>query len=188
MSVKEYFVGVETIDDKNPTATEIRFNDVTIWKRGVNPPLSTLPIGNSQAPTNDILLTEIYEDKEYDKNEYNPSIPPMNGPSIVKEDKLNQGISVENPIKRDVIKKGDSRPISETEPVVVSSKNGFNNIGDYYGQPTSIDKKKTVASLGREREKFIPRDTQRRSTFGGKKKTRKNKKNTKTMRRKRRNL
>jgi hypothetical protein len=185
MSVKEYFVGVETIDDENPTATEIKFNNVIIWKRG-NPPLSTLPIGNSQATTNDIVLTEIYEDKKDDKNvtyEDNPSLPPMNGSSILKEDSLNQ----ENPMNSDVKKKGNSRPISEAEPVVVSSKNEFNNIGDHYGQTLSVDKKKTANSLSRERGKFVS-DTRRRTTFGGRKSSIKNKKKTKTMRRKRRNL
>ena len=39
MSIKTYSVGVETINDENPTATEIKFNNEIIWKRGVNPPL-----------------------------------------------------------------------------------------------------------------------------------------------------
>ena len=170
--IKDYLVTVRTINDGQVTAIKITdtsnnlikdfTNDESLINNGVS-------IGNAPATAN--VLTETYED--------NPSISPMNRSSIKKEDDLNRVIFGENTMKRGVVKKGESRPISESTFVdIFPSNNQFNNISDHY-KPRPIHEKKMVSSIGKETKKY---------TAGGRKMTRKNKKKTKTMRRKRRNL
>ena len=180
--IKEYLVTVETIGNKVVRATNIKDSSGNVVK--------SFTYDDGSETANNIVLTEIYEDKEDDQNvkyEDNPSVQPINDSSIKKEDDLKRGIYGENPTARDVIKPGDSRPISDSVFVDnVHSNNQFNNIGDHYKKPISVIDKKTESSIRKETQKYQG-VKQPRST-GGRKTTRKNKKKTKTMRRKRRNL
>lgn len=181
---KEYLVTVETIGNKVVRATNIKDSSGNVVK--------SFTYDDGSETANNIVLTEIYEDKEDDENvkyEDNPSVQPINDSSIKKEDDLKRGIYGENPKNEDVIKNGNSRPISDSVFVDnAPSNNQSNNIGDYYNKPIStIDKKNTVSSSNKITEKYQG-NKQPKSTHGGRKTTRKNKKKTKTMRRKRRNL
>ena len=178
---KEYLVTVETIGDKVVRATNIKDSSGNLVK--------SFTYDDGSETANNVVLTEIYDDSKDDQKvryEDNPSIPPMNDSSIKKDDS-NGVIIVENPMKRDVIKKGFSRPISESTLVDnVPSNNQFNNISDHY---KPIHEKETASFMAKKTQKPLTKSTrQPRSTFGGRKTTRKNKKKTKTMRRKRRNL
>ena len=179
--IKDYLVTVRTINDGQATAIKITDTSNNLIKDFTSDePLTNngVSIGNVSANANENVLTETYEN--------NLSITPMN---IKKEDDLNQVIFGENPMKRDVIKKGDSRPISESTLVDnFPSNNQFNNISDHY-KPIPIHEKKTASSIGKETQKYqVKSAKQQGRTSGGRKMTRKNKKKTKTMRRKRRNL
>ena len=187
--IKDYLVTVRTINDGQVTAIKITDTSNNLLKDFTNDELLTndgVSIGNAPATANDndIELTKIYEDKDDVQNVNNPSIPPMNDSSIKKEDDLNQ-ILVENPLKRDVIRKGDSRPISKSILVDnVPSKNQFNNISDHY-KSRPINEKR---SLIPQKDNSIIKG--RKAFRGGMKSrrlgTRNNKK--KTMRRNRRIL
>ena len=181
--IKEYLVTVETIGNKVVRATNIKDSSGNVVK--------SFTYDDGSETANNIVLTEIYEDKEDDQNvkyEDNPSVQPINDSSIKKEDDLKRGIYGENPKNEDVIKNGNSRPISDSVFVDnAPSNNQYNNIGDHYDKPLTIDKKNTASSYNKITQKYQG-NKQPKRTLGGRKTTRKNKKKTKTMRRKRRNL
>jgi hypothetical protein len=174
MSVKTYSVGVETINDENPTATEIKFNNEIIWKRGVNPPLR-----GSMNPFDD-----------YDDETNKESIPPSDTASDteIKNDTINSDdVQYEDIIENDKSDFTVLNPQLRRRPNVTKDEIIVKN--PMFGKNTTIsmNEKKTASSKGKETQKFQG-NIQPRSTFGGRKTTRKNKKKTKTMRRKRRNL
>ena len=167
MSVKTYSVGVETINDENPTATEIKFNNEIIWKREVNPPLrgslnlfdeQTLPPSDTEIKNDTINSDEVqYEDIiENDKTDFTGSSPLLGRRPDVPRDEIN-----------------GRNPLFEKKKPVISMEKRNDPL--YQGS--------TASSRGKD---------VRSKTIGGSKRrrvgTRKNKKKTKTMRRNRRNL
>jgi hypothetical protein len=169
MSVKTYSVGVETINDENPTATEIKFNNEIIWKRGVNPPLRG--------------SLNLFDD--YDDETNKESIPPSD--TGIKNDTINSDdVQYEDIIENDKSDFTVSNPLQSRRPDVTKDEiNGKNPMLNK--KPTPIPIKKSV--IPTKNNSII---TGRQAWKGGMKSrrlaTRKNKKKTKTMRRKRRNL
>ncbi len=184
--IKEYFVRVETINDKNPTAEEIRFNNIPIWtnKYGAVP--------NSEKITN-IEPNNVHKNPRTIKTNNLTGIPDNND-SVPKMDEIYEDNNNYS---------GDENPMTSSKPMS-SSKNipakpddvTFENNPMIYG-PQPPKSNKTVRNKGDSMKgtessnaKVTPRFstvTQQKS-LGGRKRTKKNKKKTKTMRRNRRNL
>ena len=189
--LKTYFVRVDTINDKDPTAQEIRFNNETIWTEK-----------NGAVPNSD-KITDVEPDTNADNN-----------PRTIKNDNtMMTGISGNNdsvPKMDEIYEENNNYSEDEINPMtsskpMSSSKNIPANKSDdatfennpMIDRPQPSKSNKTVRNMGNSMKgtessnaKITPRFstvTQQKS-LGGRKRTRKNKKKTKTMRRKRRNL
>jgi hypothetical protein len=192
--LKTYFVRVDTINDKDPTAQEIRFNNIPIWK-----------VESGAVPNSD-KITDVEPDTNVDNN----PITIKNDNTMMTGISSNSGkdsFSIENP--SDKTKK--NYPLNNVSPQDTDNigyddiyTNNINSIEptdkkinseqkkmlDSIPRPPNSFMRPTETSLGRERTK-IPSKTEVLPFKGGKSRrsaTRKNKKKTKTMRRKRRNL
>ena len=183
--LKTYYVRVDTINDKDPTAQEIRFNNETIWTET-----------NGAVPNSD-KITDVEPDTNVDNN-----------PRTIKNDNtMMTGISGNNdsvPKMDEIYEDNNNYSEDEINPMSSSKNIPANKTDDatfennpmiYRPQPPKSNK--TVRNKGDSMKgtessnaKITPRFstvTQQKS-LGGRKRTRKNKKKTKTMRRKRRNL
>ncbi len=186
--IKEYYVRVDTTNDGNPIAQQIRFNNDIIWT------VESGTVPNSERFTN-IEPNNVHMNPRTIKTntsgilDNNDSVPRMDE---IYEDKSNSSEDVINPMS-------SSSSSSSNIPTNKSDDATYENNPLIYGprppksnmtlRNSGNSQKSTIASLGKRREKVPPFQTlTQRSTFGGRKTTRKNKKKTKTMRRKRRNL
>ncbi len=198
--LKQYFVRVETINDKNPVAKEIRFNNLPIWTDIIGTLPNSEQITNVEAnnvhmnpriiKSDNTMMTGIRDitDKEsfvfenpLDKTKKN--IPLNNAKPQDTDDMRYDDIYTNNEVDNN-----SKKPVSIVDPneKIQNLEQNKKLLNSIPRAPNSF-MKDTALSLARKKEILNRTDTKKQSN-GGRKSTRKNKKKTKTMRRKRRNL
>jgi hypothetical protein len=193
--LKQYFVRVETINDKNPEAKEIRFNNQPIWDdvRGTyqdSDKITNVEPNNVHIiKSNNNTMTGVrgITDKDSVVVESpllvsSKTIIPQSNVSSITDDMRHDDIYPNNTVD-------NIEPVSIVAPTDKIKNLEQKRLLNSIPRPQNSFMRDTDVSLRRKREISNKPVTKKEfTTFGGRKSTRKNKKKTKTMRRKRRNL